>query len=341
MSAREQTLPLPQQTVHVIDCRWLLALYLVIPLSLLVVFTDAWLFEGGMVYQRIPTQPEDWPFWTVIFGLPHIIASLITMADREYLNHYRRSLLWPMLVFAGIASAGYLGPQPVSYNLLFVFLGFYTIYHVLAQQLGLTLMMMGVPPCRSYRLWKWLSIIAGMAIYMNVYGERFLGNIWLGDISLYTLLTYSAALIGAALVVLAIRLTARSRHRIGVWYLWGNVALILSTLLIQEVGYALFVILIPRIIHDVTAYMVYVTHDRNRNGEAPVNGLYQLASFTRLSPVILLPLMSVGIAYLLTSYQHYVLVSILVLTVSFLHYYFEGFIWRGGNPHRRYVTFRR
>ena len=150
-----------------------------IPLSLLVVFTDAWLFEGRMVYQRIPTQPEDWPFWTVIFGLPHIIASLITMADREYLNHYRRSLLWPMLLFAGIASAGYLGPQPVSYNLLFVFLGFYTIYHVLAQQLGLTLMMMGVPPCRSYRLWKWLSIIAGMAIYMNVYGERFLGNIWL------------------------------------------------------------------------------------------------------------------------------------------------------------------
>ena len=47
--------------------------------------------------------------------------------------------------------------------------------------------------------------------------------------------------------------------------------------------------------------------------------------------------MSVGIAYLLTSYQHYVLVSILVLTQSFLHYYFEGFIWRR-NPHRRYVT---
>src|SRR5690606_36973502 len=132
MSAREQPLPLPQQTVHVIDCRWLLALYLVIPLSLLVVFTDAWLFEGRMVYQRIPTQPEDWPFWRVIFGLPHIFASLITMAEREYHNHCRRTLLRPMLVFAGIASEGYLGPQHVSYNLLFLFLGFYTIYHVLA-----------------------------------------------------------------------------------------------------------------------------------------------------------------------------------------------------------------
>lgn len=341
MSAQEQTLPLPDQLIHVIDCRWLLALYAVIPLSVLLVITDAWLFEGRALYQHIPTQPEDWPFWTVIFGLPHIIASLITMADREYLTHYRHTLLWPLLVFAGIATAGHIGPQPLSYNLLFLFLAFYTIYHVMAQQLGLTLMMLGTAPSRTYRLWKWLSIIAALAIYMNVYGERFLGSIWLAHVSLYDALTYTAALISAALVVLAIRLTPTSRHRIGVWYLWGNVALILSTLLIQEIGYSLFVILIPRVIHDVTAYIVYITHDRNRNKHEPVNSIYRLTSFTRLSPVILLPLMSVGIAYVMTSYLQYALISILMLTVSFLHYYFEGFIWRGANPHRRYVNFRR
>ena len=341
MSAQEQTVSLQEQLIHVIDCRWLLAIYAVIPLSVLLVVTDAWLFEGLAIYPRIPTQPEDWPFWTVIFGLPHIIASLITMADREYLTHYRHTLLWPLLVFAGIATAGYIGPQPLSYNLLFVFLAFYTIYHVLAQQLGLTLMMMGTPPSRTYRLWKWLLIIAGVAIYMNVYGERYLGNIWLGNVSLYDALTYTAALISAALIVLAIRLTPTSRYRIGVWYLWGNVALILSTLLIQEVGYSLFVILIPRVIHDVTAYIVYITHDRNRNKHEPINSIYRLTSFTRLSPVILLPLLSIGFAFLLTSYRQYALISILVLTVSFLHYYFEGFIWRGANPHRRYVNFRR
>lgn len=341
MSTQEQALPLHEQLIHVIDCRWLLALYAVIPLSVLLVITDAWLFEGRLVYQHIPTQPEDWPFWTVIFGLPHIIASLITMADREYLTHYRRTLLWPLLVFAGIATAGHIGPQPLSYNLLFLFLAFYTIYHVLAQQLGLTLMMLGTPPSRTYRLWKWLSIVAALAIYINVYGERFLGDIWLANLSLYDALTYTAALISAALVVLAIRLTPTSRHRIGVWYLWGNVALILSTLLLQEIGYSLFVILIPRVIHDVTAYIVYITHDRNRNKHEPVNSIYRLTSFTRLSPVILLPLMSIGVAYVMTSYLQYALISILMLTVSFLHYYFEGFIWRGANPHRRYVNFRR
>ena len=342
MSAQEQTLPLHEQLIHVIDCRWLLALYAVIPVSVLLVVTDAWLFEGRAVYQHIPTQPEYWPFWTVIFGLPHIIASLITMADREYLNHYRRTLLWPLLVFAGIATAGHIGPQPLSSNLLFLFLAFYTIYHVLAQQLGLTLMMMGTAPSRTYQLWKWLSVIAGLAIYINVYGERYLGNVWLANVlSLYDALTYTAALISAALIVLAIRLTPTSRHRIGVWYLWGNVALILSTLLIQEVGYSLFVILIPRVIHDVTAYIVYITHDRNRNKHEPIHSIYRLTSFTRLSPVILLPLMSIGVAFLLTSYHQYAVISILMLTVTFLHYYFEGFIWRGANPHRRYVNFRR
>lgn len=341
MSGQEQTLPLHEQLIHVIDCRWLLALYAVIPLSVLLVVTDVWLFEGRAVYPRIPTQPEDWPFWTVIFGLPHIIASLITLADREYLTHYRRSLGWPLLLFAGIATAGHLGPQPLSYNLLFLFLAFYTIYHVLAQQVGLTLMMMGTPPSRTYRLWKWLLVLAGMAIYMNVYGERYLGNIWLANVSLYDALTYATALISAALIVLALRLTPTSRHRIGVWYLWGNVALILSTLLIQEIGYSLFVILIPRVIHDVTAYIVYITHDRNRNKHEPVNSIYRLTRFTRLSPVILLPLMSIGIAFLLSSCHQYVLISILVLTVSFLHYYFEGFIWRGASPHRRHVNFRR
>ena len=341
MSAQEQEIPVQEQLAHVIDCRWLLALYAVIPVSLLIVFTDAWLFQGRALHQYIPDQPERWPFWTVIFGLPHIIASLITMADREYLHHYRRTLLWPTLIFAGIASAGMLGPQPMSYNLLFIFLAFYTIYHVLAQQLGLTLMMMATAPSRTFKTWKWLSVLAGFAIYINVYGAQYIGNISVAGVSLYDLLTYIAAAICAALVVLAIRLTPTSRHRIGIWYLWGNVALIISALLINEIGYTLFVILIPRVIHDVTAYIVYITHDRNRNRLDQVNSIYRLTRFTRLSPVVLLPVLSVAVAFMLTRHHQYPIVTIAMLTVTFLHYYFEGFIWRGANPHRRYVNFQR
>ncbi|WP_373188000.1 hypothetical protein [Halopseudomonas sp.] len=330
---------------HSIDCRWLLALYAIIPACLLAIILDALLLDGQAIHRYLPDRPEQWPFWTVIFGLPHIIASLLTMADREYLSFYRRSLFWPLLLFAAITSAGHFGPQPVSYDLLLVILAFYTIYHVLAQQLGLTLMMMGTAPTRTFKFWKWTSILAGFAIYINVYGQQFIPGsaIRVGGVALtiVELFTWIAALLCAAQLVLALRLAPTSRHRMGVWYLWSNVALIISALLINHLGYTLFVILIPRVIHDLTAYTVYITHDRNRNRHGPVNLFYRLTGFSRLSPLLLLPALSIAIAFVLSSQQHYPVISIAILTMSFLHYYFEGFIWRGPNPHRNYVNFIR
>ena len=334
-----------EQLAHSIDCRWLLALYALIPLSLLAIVVDTLLLNGQGIHQYLPDRPEQWPFWTVIFGLPHIIASQLTMSDREYLSFYRRSLLWPLIIFAAIASAGHFGPQPLSYNLLFVIFAFYTIYHVLAQQLGLTLMMMGIAPSRLFRYWKWTSVLAGFAIYINVYGQQYMGNMAfsLGDrvIDIQQLFTWIAALLCAAQLILAWRLAPSSRHRIGVWYMWSNVALLLSALLINHIGYTLFVILIPRVIHDLTAYTVYITHDRNRNRQGRINPLYRLTGGGRLSPLLLLPALSIAIAFVLSSHQHYPVISIAILTVSFLHYYFEGFIWRGPNPHRNYVNFIR
>lgn len=327
--------------MRLLDCRWLLALYAIIPLALAVVIVDAVMLDGILLRQYLPADPERWPFWTVVFGLPHIIASLLTMADKEYLSHYRHSLFWPLAVFALIAAGGYFGPQPHARQLLFIFFAFYTIYHVLAQQLGLTLMMLGTPPSLTYRLWKWLSVFAGFAIYVNVYGQARLGHWAIGPLSLYELLAYAAAALCAGTIVQALRLSRTAKHAVGIWYLWGNVALLASAFLINEIGYTLFVILVPRVIHDVTAYMVYITHDTNRNRERPVNLVYRLTCFTRLPPVLLLPLLSVAIAYLLSSYQHYALVGIVILTLSFLHYYFEGFIWRGPNPHRAHMSFKR
>lgn len=327
--------------VHQVDCRWLLALYAIIPACLGLVLLDALILGGQGVAQYLPADPMELPLWTVLFGLPHIIASLVTMADREYLQHYRRSLLWPLLLFAAISTAGILGPQPYGGQALFLFLAFYTIYHVLAQQLGLTLMMMGTPPSAVFKAWKWLAIVAGTLIYVTLYGASYLGYEAVNGISYYQLLNWAAALLCAGVLVLAFGLSARSRTRVGRWYLWGNVAMILSALLINELGYTLFVILIPRVIHDVTAYMIYISHDSNRNRERPVNFVYRALQFTRLPPGVLLPVVSVAVAFVLSSYQAIPLVSVIVLTVGFLHYYFEGFIWRGPNPHRQHLVFRR
>ncbi len=330
-----------EKTLAAVDCRWLLWLYAIIPLSLVWILLDVGLAQGRILLDHIPTDPEHWPFWTIVFGLPHIIASLITMADREYLAHYRRTLLWPLIIFAAIASAGYLGPQPLSYQLLFIFFAFYTIYHVLAQQLGLTLMMCGMRPSPTFKLWKWLAIFSAFAIYINVYASQYLQHPLVGDITWRQLFTWTAILLCAGVIALAWPLTRASKNPLGVWYLWGNVLLLGSALLINEMGYTLFVILIPRLIHDLTAYIIYISHDSNRNRQQPVNYIYRATRFSRLPPILLLPLLSILLAWGLTSHQQYPLISIIILTVSFLHYYFEGFIWRGENPHRQQLSFRR
>jgi hypothetical protein len=330
-----------EENKRAIDCRLLLGLYSVVPAALALAIMDTVALDGFLAHRYLPREPAHWPFWTVIFGLPHIIASMITLADREYIDHYRGRLFWPLTIFAIIAAAGHFGPQPIGEQLLFVFLAFYTIYHVLSQQLGLTLVMMGMPPSPAFKAWKWLAITAGFALYTIVYGRQPLGNISLGGISLYELLGYTAAMLSAALVVAAIHVSGQARHAFGVWYLWGNVALILSAFLVLELGYTVFVILMPRVIHDLTAFAVYITHDSNRNRDRPRNLLYRMTRFTRLPPGILLPLLALGIAYAMTSHQDLAAVNMAIIAITLLHYYIEGFIWRGPNPHRSQIAFRR
>ena len=328
-------------TLHAVDCRWLLALYAIIPISIAVVALDILWLDHWLMDNFLPSDPQRWAFWTVVFGLPHIIASTLTMADREYLGYYRRRLGIPLLAFAAITTAGFLGPQPLSYSLLFLFLAFYTIYHVLAQQLGLTLMMMGVPPDRVFLAWKWLAIFAGFAIYVIVYGKARFSHLTIGPLPLFDVMSAIAGGFVIVMTILAFRLSKRARYPIGKWYLWGNVAMLTSAFWINEVGYTVFVVMIPRIIHDLTAFSVYITHDRNRNKTGPRNLLYRLTRITRLPAFLVLPLVSVAIAYPLTTNQHHTAIGIAVLTVSFLHYYFEGFIWRGDTPHKRHLGFRR
>jgi hypothetical protein len=333
------------QAARQVDCRWLLALYAVIPLSLLIVVTDMLFLERAWLYSYFPSSPTHWAFWAVIFGLPHIVASLLTMADREYVGHYRRSLGWPLLFFAFVSVLGIAGPQPLSYRLLFGVVAVYTAYHVLAQQLGLTLMMMNTAPSRAFKAWKWIALASGVALHLSIFHELGLGQVWLGSwlgpIYLDQFLAYVAGALSAVLVFLGVYVHRQSRTRIGRWYMWANVAMLGSIVWVNELGYTLFVIFIPRIIHDITAFSVYITHDTNRNRGEPRNAVYRVARFTRLPPLVLLPLLSIGIAYVLTINERYALAAIVISTITFLHYYFEGFIWRGPNPHRQHCSFRK
>ena len=153
------------------------------------------------------------------------------------------------------------------------------------------------------------------------------------------MLGLAGALLCGGLALLTWQLARLTEGRLGRAYLWANALLLLSALVIDRLGYTLFVILMPRLIHDLTAYSVYVTHDRNRNQSDQPGWFYRWLPRAQWVPLLWLPLCSVAIAWPLTNLQHYWPVAALVLVVSFMHYYYEGFVWRGDSPLRRHVRF--
>ncbi|GGE39299.1 hypothetical protein GCM10007421_11600 [Halopseudomonas oceani] len=331
----------PDSSLHCVDGRWLLALYCVIPLSFIVVALDTLVLQRTLLHGLLPDDPNDWALWALLFGLPHIIASALTLSDRDYLRHYRWRLLPASLVFLLVCLAGWYGPQPLSYQLLFVFFAGFTVFHVLSQQLGIALVLSGRRPGRLFRLWKWAAIFAGMAIYLMVYGGQYLGRVQLAGIDGYRLFALLAGCFCAALILLTWQLARDCEERLGRWFIWANGLLLISAFAINELGYTLLVILMPRLIHDLTAFSVYITHDRNRQVRTSAGWLYRWLPSNGMTPFVVLPAASILIAWLLNSYQQHAFIGIAILLISFMHYYWEGFVWRGESPLRQHVRFRR
>jgi hypothetical protein len=319
-----------------INCRWLLAIYLVIPLTVAFALIDTALLDRHLQARLGLASLALWPALAAVATWPHIFASTITMADRGYLRHYWRKLIGPVMFFTVITSAAYLGVQPFEL-LLPLLMAVYTIYHVLAQQIGLSLMMLRCPSVGIARAWKWLSVAASLLVYLLIGAKRMLahpvGGVALSEIAVYLLIGAMAALI-----ICAALLCRYAKHRIGAWYIWSNVVMIGATALMWAMQYHVFVILIPRVIHDATAYLVYITHDRNRLADRPHNLMHGMSRISRLPSWVLTPAVSVAISYALWASDNVYLWAAAAI-ITFVHYYMEGFIWRAPNPHRKYVQF--
>ena len=114
-------------------------------------------------------------------------------------------------------------------------------------------------------------------------------------------------------------------------------------------------ILMPRLVHDITAYSFYVTHDVNRHGVSPQNGLFKMAHAAHIPVAVVLPALSFLLTYLLQAYgdtlidflaetlfsiQVYKAVTLgLIGYLALMHYYTESFVWAGNSPLRKYIRF--
>ncbi|MCB0360942.1 MAG: hypothetical protein KDD44_14940, partial [Bdellovibrionales bacterium] len=112
-------------------------------------------------------------------------------------------------------------------------------------------------------------------------------------------------------------------------------------LFFERIDYSFFLILLPRVIHDLTAFAFYMVHDANRNaGSRSPNLIYRFLRFSRISPAVLGPLLALGIALPITLQSSQQVGLQIIFVLASTHYLTETVTWRRGTPHRLQISVR-
>lgn len=335
----------------------LLWAYLILPVSLLVVVADYFLFSGSLA-QRLPFSPEQVLLFSLFFVLPHIFASAHQFFDKEYVSFYRNKLLVGIPI---ILIATWMVPRWVGWDIYLLAFGLYTMYHVIGQQFGLVMLSLRRVEPKSgvdqgirnssvvqvhgyssatqvgvdFLIWKWLGITVGFLIYAALYPSYYEGQ------NLSTWFIRVAQVLIPVWCFFAWRVGRQTRSRVGLVYVWANQGMIVLAILFFEMGYPFFSILVPRVVHDVTAFLFYTVHDYNRNSQGVKNKLFHL-SFGRPALVpYLTGLLAIAVAMPFTIFEtSHVLIAYIVYVVSTFHYFTESFAWRLNSIHRRSIFFQ-
>lgn len=311
---------------------WIFWIYVLVPLSLLVVGIDQfWL--GLKIRNFLPTRPDIILFISMSFNLPHIVASHLILFDKEYGSFYGRKLsLGIPLVFLGTAVVSYF----LGYYFLFTVIALTTVYHVLMQQIGITRWYLGKAGF-PFQAWRWLSIIMFIVFYFLLYlpeevvgipwKQKALHGLWLAMIPL-TFFAYQAS-----------RSSVSQR---GVYLIAVNHVLFALSFLFYERGYPFLAFFMIWGVHNLTAFSIYSLHNRNRNLEGPKNLIFQaIGSRGSVSLMALTPLLGVGIAGLLwLIWQKHPSFGLILVMINLSHYFTESFTWKSKTPHRTNLPFR-
>ncbi|KAF3977242.1 MAG: hypothetical protein HFP77_08060 [Methylococcales symbiont of Iophon sp. n. MRB-2018] len=336
--------PLPDNKLAV-SFKVLLGLYLIIPLSIVVYIIDQY-YWGNYLQSILPSRPEHFIIFQILFGTPHIIASAIMLtSNREYFQFYKVKLL--VMTSLIILLFG-IGSLFIPYRVLYVTAACWTVYHVFKQQHGIAKGVCRLPDWAFCWL-LWMSVSAGIFIYIGVFLKNSLGvqeTEWVKMI---------AFVLVAGLILSSILCQRHIQTTFGKCFMWSNTLLIVSSYYMYTQQYYFLAILIPRLVHDATAYVFYVTHDYNKHHLNPQNALFKYAKRCRLHVFVVLPLFSFALAFILQAYGDEWVNMItrfffdseirkavtlgIIGYLSLMHYYTEAFTWQAGSPLRKYIRF--
>jgi hypothetical protein len=327
-----------------VSLRLLLLLHVSIPILLLLIQAVDVYCLNGKILSNLPVNPEHFILYQLLFGTPHIMASsLLVITNSDYIRFYKPKLIAMSLLIIVIFGIGSLF---ISYKILYILFIVWTILHVFKQQIGVGCSLNQLPKGFFYLL---LYLCAGIVtlIYLGILFQ----NILTRDQT--TMIKFIASSIAVMLIITSSYCHFRIDIPLGKKFLWVNTLLVLTTLHLYLQKYHFLAILTLRIVHDITAYIFYITHEYNKHQEGPQNGLYRCAQFFKLPVFVILPTLSIALTYIFqiytnqlinTPYENLLAVKViraisigLIGYLSLMHYFTESFIWKKNSPLRKYV----
>jgi hypothetical protein len=302
-----------------VSTRLLKLYYLIIPISLLAIIVDHFVLDG-FLKRFLPQSPNEFFLFTLFFVLPHIVASLLTFGHKSYLNYYKNNLI--IYTFGALVLTSvflFLTPQKV-YLAIF---GLMTLYHVIGQQFGLNAAFSGVRD-KNYLIWKYLGFtIAALASVLLFFPAG-------KNMSVYNNILFSIGSLLVAFLVFTYFCVMKSNSKLGREYFILNFLLIFFVFIFIAIGYSFFAIVLPRVVHDLTAFNFYIVHNYNRvhtNKSLWFNSIRYSVLWT------------IGFAITIAFIINRLDFTFLILFITLLHYGIESFIWKGRSLHKTFIQF--
>lgn len=312
----------------------LLSVFAIIPLTGLFILLD-YFFSGLSFSRSLPVEGDDAGLLNTIFMLPHVLASFFTFADRDYLVAYAGRLGVSSLAILGVT---FLVPLWLGYGAFLLILVLYTAHHQVSQQSGIAALVAKNKPS-THEAWKWLSLVLLIILVFSVslQGNPDLAFLWQDPFRSY--FRYFMALLFAGYIVLSVMTAKASKTRIGVFYIAASSMLIAFNFFLCTFGFYFYILLITRIVHDITAFAFYVTHNVNRDKAEPASMMAAIRKRLPLPEYILTPVLALLVSLALTFLMPASYLLPVSIFLAFFHYYWEGVMWKKGSPHRAFLRF--
>jgi hypothetical protein len=301
-----------------ISKKMLLLPYLVVPFVIVLILLD-YLFFSHRLQTLLLVQPVLVLLAGVLFGLPHIMASLFAYADKNYRTFYRNEFKFvlPASLVAAILTVIVL-PALAAYVLYTIL----TLVHTIGQQAGLSRSGIRVSNQR-YLVWRWSSTVTACCTVLSLAQA----GSWKMPLLVIAVLALSVS------SYCAIRLITEAGGAKKAIYLVATQAMLVTSFTCFVTGYELLGVLIPRIVHDCTAFILYACHDNAHTLDSKNNIIYSKFNIKGKHVYWFLPLASVILAIFIN------MAGFVMITITYFHYFMEKTAWSRQSIHRSIVKF--